>query len=203
MPSPERGAPAPMTMARRGILGWLAGLPLAGSGFAGTAQAAAPAFPRTALAAQRLRRQLDVPALAAGWRNAGDGGETCAGLRMAGAKEAPVLAGDAWHWGSITKPVTATLIAQAVEAGELAWDEPLVARLALPDADAWRGVTLLHLLSHTSGFARLDLDTEMDAFPADEADPRASRVALTRMTLARAPQAAPGARFIYSNRNYV
>jgi CubicO group peptidase (beta-lactamase class C family) len=146
---------------------------------------------------------LDVPALAAGWRNAGDGGETCAGLRMAGAKEAPVLAGDAWHWGSITKPVTATLIAQAVEAGELAWDEPLVTRLALPDADAWRGVTLLHLLSHTSGFARLDLDTEMDAFPADEADPRASRVALTRMTLARAPQAAPGARFIYSNRNYV
>ncbi|GHC87987.1 serine hydrolase domain-containing protein [Novosphingobium pokkalii] len=192
-----------MTMARRGILGWLAGLPLAGLGLGSMAQAAAPAFPRTASAARRLRRQLGVPALAAGWRNAGDGGETCAGLRMASAKEAPVLAGDAWHWGSITKPVTATLIAQAVEAGELAWDEPLVTRLALPDADAWHGVTLLHLLSHTSGFARLDLDTEMDAFPADEADPRASRVALTRMTLARAPQAAPGARFIYSNRNYV
>jgi CubicO group peptidase (beta-lactamase class C family) len=100
---------------------------------------------------------------------------------------------------------------RAVEAGELAWDEPLAARLGplLPRASAsrwhpqWRGLTLLHLLSHRSGFARLDNDPEMDAFPPEEADPRASRLALTGLTLARPPEAAPGARFIYSNRNYI
>jgi CubicO group peptidase (beta-lactamase class C family) len=43
----------------------------------------------------------------------------------------------------------------------------------------------------------------MDAFPPEEADPRASRLALTGLTLARPPEAAPGARFIYSNRNYI
>jgi CubicO group peptidase (beta-lactamase class C family) len=100
---------------------------------------------------------------------------------------------------------------RAVEAGELAWDEPLAARLGplLPRASAsrwhpqWRGLTLLHLLSHRSGFARLDNDPEMDAFPPEEADPRASRLALTGLTLARPPEAPPGARFIYSNRNYI
>ncbi|WP_179505293.1 MULTISPECIES: serine hydrolase domain-containing protein [unclassified Sphingomonas] len=186
-----------MIMARRGMLGLLAGLP-----WAGLARAASLSFPRDTAAAGRLRRRLGVPALAAGWREGATGGETCAGLRMIGAT-APVAQGDAWHWGSVTKPVTATLIALAVEAGELAWDEPLLARLAWHDAPAWQGVTLLHLLSHTSGFPRLDSDGEMDAFPAEEADPRASRLALTRMTLARAPEAAPGTRFIYSNRNYV
>jgi hypothetical protein len=55
----------------------------------------------------------------------------------------------------------------------------------------WRGLTLLHLLSHRSGFARLDNDPEMDAFPPEEADPRASRLALTGLTLARPPEAAP------------
>jgi CubicO group peptidase (beta-lactamase class C family) len=43
----------------------------------------------------------------------------------------------------------------------------------------------------------------MDAFPPEEADPRASRLALTGLTLARPPEAPPGARFIYSNRNYI
>lgn len=189
-----------MIVTRRGVIGLLAGL-----AWSGRALAAAPSFPRSMNAAARLRRRLDVPALAAGWRETlADSGAACAGRRMLGS-DVPVAPGDSWHWGSITKPVTATLIALAVEAGELAWDEPLVARLGLADAGAapWRGVTLLHLLSHTSGFARLDVDTAMDAFPAEEADPRASRLALTRMTMARAPEATPGARFIYSNRNYV
>ena len=189
-----------MIMARRGVIGLLAGL-----AWSGRALAAAPSFPRSIDAAARLRRRLDVPALAAGWREtAAVSGVVCAGRRMVGSDVA-VTPADSWHWGSITKPVTATLIALAVEAGELAWDEALVERLGLREAEAapWRGVSLLHLLSHTSGFARLDADAEMDAFPAEEADPRASRLALTRMTLARTPQAAPGAQFIYSNRNYV
>jgi CubicO group peptidase (beta-lactamase class C family) len=188
-----------MPVARRTILGGLAGLSLA---LPGMARAAAPLFPRTPKDAERLRRRLDIPALACGWSTSATAGEACAGLRMVGA-DAPVLPGDQWHWGSITKPVTATLIALAVEAGELAWDDELVNRLGLHDAERWRGVTLLHLLSHTSGFARLDVDTEMDAFPAQEADARASRLALVKMTLARDRQAAPGARFIYSNRNYI
>lgn len=189
-----------MIASRRGALGLLAALPWLGR--ANPAQAHDSGFPTSARTAARLRRRLGVPGLATGWRDDAGEGEACAGLRMQGAPAAVAL-GDSWHWGSITKPVTATLIALAVEAGELAWDEPLVARLGLDDQPQWRGVTMLHLLAHRSGFARIDLDTEMDAFPAEDPDPRAARRALTRMTLVRPPMAAPGAAFHYSNRNYV
>jgi hypothetical protein len=195
-----------MIVGRRALLGLLGTAALAlGTGPRGLGRPVS----RSPREAERLRRRLAVPALAAGWNGPEGPEETCAGLRMAGAS-ARVEPGDCWHWGSITKPATATLIAR-VEAGELAWDEPLAARLGplLPRASAsrwhpqWRGLTLLHLLSHRSGFARLDNDPEMDAFPPEEADPRASRLALTGLTLARPPEAAPGARFIYSNRNYI
>lgn len=198
-----------MIVGRRALLGLLGTAALA-LGPARARAASGGPFPRSPREAERLRRRLAVPALAAGWNGPEGPEETCAGLRMAGAS-ARVEPGDCWHWGSITKPATATLIARAVEAGELAWDEPLAARLGplLPHASAsrwhpqWRGLTLLHLLSHRSGFARLDNDPEMDAFPPEEADPRASRLALTGLTLARPPEAPPGARFIYSNRNYI
>ncbi|WP_043611391.1 hypothetical protein, partial [Novosphingobium sp. B-7] len=69
-----------MIVARRGVIGLLAGL-----AWSGRALAAAPSFPRSMNAAARLRRRLDVPALAAGWREKlADGGEACAGRRMLG-----------------------------------------------------------------------------------------------------------------------
>lgn len=52
--------------------------------------------------------------------------------------------------GSLTKQFTATAILQLMEQGQLALDDEIAQHY--PEApDAWRGVTLLHLLTHTSG----------------------------------------------------
>lgn len=180
-------------------MGLLATLP-----WAAGAQARIPAFPQAPLSVELLRRRLEVPGLGAGWDGLEGHGVAGAGWRMLGCPYA-VGPDDSWHWGSITKAVTATLLACAVEAGELAWDEPMLARLGLSadDYSDWQDVTLLHLLSHRSGFPRLDNDSEMGSFPCEDKDPRAARLALTALTLARPPEAAPGDSFIYSNRNYV
>jgi len=62
----------------------------------------------------------------------------------------PVTVRDRWHLGSDTKAMTATLVARAVERGELDFDTP-VSEL-MPAADpAWQSVTVKHLLSHTGG----------------------------------------------------
>src|SRR5688500_3513973 len=52
--------------------------------------------------------------------------------------------------GSLTKQVTAAAVMLLVEEGKLSLDDPAGKHLAgLPDA--WRGVTVRHLLTHTSG----------------------------------------------------
>src|SRR5580704_10524804 len=64
----------------------------------------------------------------------------------------PIDADTVFRLGSITKQFTAAAIMRLAEAGKLGLDDP-PARW-LPDAPAhWRGVTLRHLLNHTSGVA--------------------------------------------------
>lgn len=72
-----------------------------------------------------------------------------AGLRRVNG-DAPLLASDTFHIGSITKSVTATLIAVLVDDGTLSWGQTVAE--AFPDAHPdWSGVTLEALLSHTAG----------------------------------------------------
>lgn len=55
-----------------------------------------------------------------------------------------------YHIASITKPFTATAILMLRDRGRLSLDDPLTKYI--PDAPtAWQGVTLRHLLAHTSG----------------------------------------------------
>jgi CubicO group peptidase (beta-lactamase class C family) len=54
--------------------------------------------------------------------------------------------------GSITKSITATMIARLVESGQLKWTDTIGERF--PDASIhgdWKPVTLQQLLTHTSG----------------------------------------------------
>lgn len=61
-----------------------------------------------------------------------------------------------WHWGSITKTLTAVAVMQQVERGRLRLDQPMVelvpelARIHNPFG-SMAGVTVRHLLSHSSG----------------------------------------------------
>ena len=98
--------------------------------------------------------------------------------------------------GSCTKPITALAVLKLVEAGRVGLDEPIVTYLSgLPDA--WKGITVRHMLTHTSGLPnyrlRLDLNHLAGYTQADS----------VRRLVAEVPlDFAPGTRYEYSNTNY-
>lgn len=95
--------------------------------------------------------------------------------------------------GSITKPLTATLVMKLVEEGKLAVEDPLAKHLdGLPEDK--RGITLTHLLTHSSGL--FDVSREV---PDHEWIAREDFLA----TAFEAPlEFAPGERYEYSNTGY-
>jgi CubicO group peptidase (beta-lactamase class C family) len=99
--------------------------------------------------------------------------------------------------GSVSKPFIATLILMLRDRGRLALDDP--ATKYLPEAPpAWRGVTVRHLLGHTSGipdYTQLPDYFERRALAAFMAD------ALQRIR-AMPLQFEPGSRFQYSSTGY-
>jgi len=60
---------------------------------------------------------------------------------------------DRWHTGSVTKPITATMIARLVEQGTLSWNSTI--NEIFPESEEihsdWHDVSLTQLLTHTSG----------------------------------------------------
>jgi len=101
--------------------------------------------------------------------------------------------------GSITKQFTATAILQLAEQGKLNLDDP-ISKYYAGAPSAWSGITLRHLLTHTSGIpsytaipgffdqqARLDLTPE-------------GIIALTRDKPLDFP---PGAQYAYDNTGYI
>src|SRR5215211_7681117 len=92
--------------------------------------------------------RVGVPGLALGILH--DDEAVTAGFGTASVETgAPVREGSAFRIASITKPFTATLAFVLAEEGVLALDEPVLAT---------EGITLRHLLSHSSG-----LDCELPA----------------------------------------
>ncbi len=101
-----------------------------------------------------LREKHQVPALAAArFDLKGITQEAATGFRKAGGTR-PVTTTDLWHTGSMTKAMTATLLATYVQEGRLKWEDPL--GKLIPDscqdaAPAAAGITVLELLQHRSG----------------------------------------------------
>jgi CubicO group peptidase (beta-lactamase class C family) len=165
-----------------------------------------PTAPLTEARLRRLREMSGAPALAAAWADrAGPSRILVTGLRAAD-RRATVTVDDRWHVGSLTKSMTATLIATAVDAGELAWTDTLEQRLPalVGSADAaTRSITLLELLSHRGGLAANLPDAELAGF----ARPAASTLEERRNFAARAlalPRVGPAREtFAYSNNGYV
>ena len=160
-----------------------------------------------ALTAERLkevRAQAGSPALGAGLVQGSQpprlwvDGERAAGSGIA------VTEDDLWHFGSITKSMTATLIARLIDAGDLQWDDTvgdMLGAVAPKMNAAYRPVTFRHLLSHRSGLPR-DI-SEFYAFSQDTADPREERRTFARLALAMSPNGPMGATSTYSNNGYV
>lgn len=155
---------------------------------------------------EALRTQAGSPAMAAAAANRqGRTLSFAAGLRALGRPET-VTGADQWHLGSITKSMTATLVARAVEAGRVSWTDTVGGVLggAIGDMRAeYRDVTFRHLLCHRAGLPSNIEWAQILAFPRETADARQDRIAYARMGLTSAPAGAKETHFEYSNTGYV
>ncbi len=125
-----------------------------------------------------------------------------AGIRRVGSDEKITLQ-DKVHIGSCAKAITSTLIAMLVHDGTLRWD--MTVAEALPDLaptmhEQCRSITIKQLVTNSSGIKDHLLGTEIwPKLGAANEKPLEARRMLTEWTLSRAPEAAPGTKFIYSN----
>ena len=112
--------------------------------------------------------------------------------------------GDRFHLGSITKSMTATMIARLVERNQLKWTttvgEILGESMQL-HAD-WRDVSLEQLLTHSSG-APPNFPSAIQFERPPEGDERVkARKQAVAPILKKAPSSEPGSAFAYSNVGY-
>jgi len=166
------------------------------------------ATPLTALSKERLeiyRRTFLTPALAAGvWK----GGRTTlwsTGRRRVDA-EVPVKDTDQWRIGSISKSMTATLVARLVEAGLVRWDDTVgdvLGGAVVAMRPEYRHATYRHLLTHRAGLIE-DLPPDALArFSFEEIGGPSERLDYVRQALAAPPVGSVGEKFSYSSAGYI
>jgi CubicO group peptidase (beta-lactamase class C family) len=128
------------------------------------------------------------------------------GVRALG-QEAAVTVDDAWHLGSCTKAMTATLIALLVERGDLAWERTLgelLPDLGAPMDAGYRDLTLVDLLAHRAGLPTMTgPDEDLAASSAFAGTLVQQRHELCRRVLVRKPLTPPRKDYAYSNLGYV
>ncbi|CAL4866084.1 hypothetical protein MMA231_00322 [Asticcacaulis sp. MM231] len=164
------------------------------------------AEPLTLALLQGLRAKAQTPAMGAAWKRTDGPLILVDGLRSSESTQA-VTAEDQWHWGSITKSMTATLVARLVEAGVVTWQTSVGSVLGakVPDMHAaYKDATFLHLLSlraglqpnidvlHLAGYVR-------DPLP----DVKPERLNYATEALAQAPVGPLAAQMVYSNNGYI
>lgn len=156
-------------------------------------------------AASALRQSSNVPALSAAVVLRGKvAAQGTVGVRAEDG--GPALDSDAWHIGSITKPVTATLVARFVERDLLRFSstlEELGPDLLSSNDRSYASVTVRDLLSHHSGVGTEMEDQWMRTFRGDVRSLPEQRRSFAKLALSRTPLSAPGAGFKYANGNYV
>lgn len=156
---------------------------------------------------ERIRDALGVPALAVAVTDAdSELAWGVSGLRAIGSSEVAERT-DRFHLGSLTKSMTATVVARLVDRGVVGWDdtvERLNPDLAAGIPEKCRGITLAQLLSHRSGMPddRNDSGIILKLWQL-EGSLVAQRAEAAAFLLARPSVGAPGESFAYSNANYI
>ena len=158
---------------------------------------------RLAARVARLQGDTGLTGVVAAVMTDGDlAGAAASGERRRGAG-IPVTVDDRWHVGSITKSMTATLLA-VLEDDRLLSAEDTVAAL-LPDVDVsegWGGCTLHHLLTHTAGAPENFPSKVQSVWPETPGELVAARRRFVADVLAKEPESHRGERFAYSNVGY-
>lgn len=112
---------------------------------------------------------------------------------------------DRWHHGSITKSITATVLAKLVEEKKLTYDATvfeLLPELKEQCHEEWASLTVHHLLTHQSGLpANFPIKVKL-TWPRSEAATRTARKASIIDLMKSPPEELPGERYQYSNVGY-
>jgi len=157
--------------------------------------------------AETLRERMGVPGLSIAAVNAeGPLAWGVAGVRSARGED-PVQRADRFHIGSLTKSMTATLVARFVEDGRLAWEstiEELAPELAAQIPERARAITVRQLLSHRAGLpddrAGGAMLVSMWSLKGDMIE---QREAVAVGYLNEPNNTEPGTAFVYSNAGYI
>jgi CubicO group peptidase (beta-lactamase class C family) len=115
-------------------------------------------------------------------------------------KKTPITPETVFRIGSITKQFSAAVLLQLVAEGRVALDDPL--SKFFPDYPGAAGITVRHLLTHTSGIASY---TALPGFMASEANTNRAYTTEQLMALVRdvPAEAKPGAEHSYNNSGYI
>lgn len=131
-------------------------------------------------------------------------GSASVGVKRIGGSD-PLRPDSRFHIGSISKPITSSAIGSLVEEGVLGWDSrvmdlfPEFRKTSKPE---YGSVTLLQLLSHTSGIQPFEEDEEFERAPEWNGDARERRKRFAKWVFTLKPVAAPGSESVYSNAGY-
>ncbi len=169
----------------------------------GEAPAASAPTPLTQARLAALRAEAGAPALAAAASNRDGRALALAdGVRVQG-RQPRVTTSDVWHLGSITKAMTATLVARLVEAGAVSWDDTVAGVLGGDMRAEYREVSFRHLLSHRAGLQANIPMSDFLQYRRELDDPRVERIRFARQALAQPPHGPMETSFLYSNSGYV
>lgn len=181
----------------------LTGSLLFNSSYAGDPRSEGPAGGKLANLIARLRKEKKLVGLAAIVMVDGQVVATAADGERENGSGVPIELGDRWHLGSITKSVTATMIARLIDSGRMQWTDTIGERFpgALIHGD-WKPVTLQQLLTHTAGAPANFSFTVMFKEPELGAESTRERRKAVLDVLAGKPETPPGEKFAYSNVGY-
>lgn len=154
---------------------------------------------------EALRSASGVPGIGAAILRGDELSVAVAGRRRIDQKTRLTTA-DAFHLGSDTKAITASIVARLVDRGTLRWEETLSE--AMPDFGdmdpAFKTVTLEMLLRHVAGLPQSGAFTPEFTEGFDENWPLIQQRAwMARRFLSRPPALPPGTSFAYSNYGYL
>jgi D-alanyl-D-alanine carboxypeptidase len=181
-------------------LGVLLGGTLVASASAGSAS--------TKAAPPSLQKEADallaagVPGVVAFTRRGDRVRQVAAGLADVQART-PTRPSDRFRTGSLTKTYVATVILQLVTEGKVALDDSVARWLPglVPNGER---ITIRQLLNHSSGLPEFDQDPRvLKPYLAGDLRYHWSPRALVKIALSHKPLFAPGARYSYSNTNYL
>jgi D-alanyl-D-alanine carboxypeptidase len=170
-----------------------------------------PAVARTSVSSSRaVSLRQDVNALVAAGtpgvvvitRHAGRVTSLAGGLADVRTRT-PMRAGDRFRIGSLTKTYVATIVLQLAAQGSLTLDDTVAHWLpGLVPGDA--SITIRQLLNHSSGIPDFDQDPRvLKPYQGGNLSYRWSPRALIKIAVSHKPLFAPGARYSYSNTNYL